>query len=265
MIVAIIQARTESTRLPGKVLRRLRGRPLIAHVVERVRHTKSIERLVVATTSRPADDPLAEWCASADVVCYRGPAEDVLERYVQAAYASSARTIVRVTGDCPLIDPNVIDQVVEQFLQGDYDYVSNVDPPTFPDGLDTEVTSRSVLECAAREATHSSDREHVTTYIRQRPDRFRIGCVRHEPNLASYRWTVDEPQDWQFVEAVCEELPAGAYDLASVLHVLQQFPELKDINASIQRNEGYRKSRLGDLRAARMDCSSTTQTPRRNP
>ena len=249
MIVAIIQARTESTRLPSKVLKLLRGQPLIAHVVERVRHAALVDRLLVATTTRPADDALVDWCAGAGIDCFRGHEHDVLDRYLRAAIKYGATSVVRVTGDCPLIDPGVIDQVIAQFQSGELDYVSNVDPPTFPDGLDVEVIATETLQCAAQEATLPSDREHVTTFIRQRPDRFRLGCVRHDPDLADHRWTVDEPEDWQLVEAIYEQLPEKHYDMASVLEILARQPQLREINRAIRRNAGYCRSLVKDERA----------------
>ena len=248
MIVAIIQARTESTRLPRKVLKLLRGQPLIAHVVERVRQAEHVDQLLVATTTRPADDALVDWCADAGVDFFRGHEHDVLDRYLRAARTCAARGVVRVTGDCPLVDPGVIDQVIAKFHRDKMDYVSNVDPPTFPDGLDVEVIAIEALECAAREATLPSDREHVTTFIRQRPDRFRIGCVRHEPSLADQRWTVDEPEDWRLVEAIYDQLPDQRYDMASVLEILARQPHLREINRAIPRNAGYLRSLAAEQR-----------------
>ena len=170
-VVAIIQARLGSTRLPGKTLADIGGRPMLAHVVERVRATPGIDEVVIATTTRPADDPLVDWASRAGLACARGSEEDVLDRFRTALARHPADAIVRVTPDCPLLDPDVAGRVVATWRDagGALDYVSNVHPPTFPDGLDTEVISRRALLAAWTEATDPADREHVTPFVWRQP------------------------------------------------------------------------------------------------
>src|SRR5215470_15506655 len=165
-VVAIIQARMGSTRLPGKVLLDIAGQPMLGRVISRVCRAKTIEQIVVATSTAAADDAVSAFCAERGIVCFRGSETDVLDRYYQAARLVQAKTIVRITADCPLLDPEVIDLTVSRFLEGGWDYISNVNPPTFPDGLDTEVFSFAALERAWREATSVTHREHVTPYLR---------------------------------------------------------------------------------------------------
>jgi spore coat polysaccharide biosynthesis protein SpsF len=244
--VAIIQARMTSTRLPGKIMADLAGEPLLFHVVNRAKRARTLDMVAVATTDRPADDAVAQFCAKAGIPCFRGSEEDVLDRYYQAARHFEADVVVRLTADCPLLDPDVIDHVVQVFQSGDYDYVSNTIQPTYPDGLDTEVFRREALEKAWREARLKSEREHVTPFIWKQPALFRIHNVRHELDLSTLRWTVDEPEDMEFVRRVysyCATEPS--FGMADVLALLRERPVLGDINASFQRNEGYQKS-LGE-------------------
>lgn len=242
MIAAIIQARMGSTRVPGKVLLDIRGHPMLWHVVNRVRQVRSLDQVLVATSDGSSDDPIAAFCEQEGIPCFRGSEDDVLDRYYQAAKWIGADVVVRITADCPLVDPSIVDDVVRCFVEGDYDYVSNTDPPTFPDGLDAEVFSFDALERAWREARWQSEREHVTPYMRKHPELFRIGNLTYEENLAGMRWTVDEPQDLEFVRAVYDHLGSTSFGMADVLDILKKRPELAEINASIGRNEGYQKS-----------------------
>ena len=178
--VAIIQARMGSTRLPGKVLLDLAGEPMLARVVHRVQRAASLQEVIVATTVQPADDAITQLCAGRGWPCARGSQDDVLDRYYQAATASQADVVVRITSDCPLIEPDVIDQVVGALLAGqpEVDYASNVQPPrTFPRGLDVEVIRFDALERAWREDVDPAWREHVTPYLYRHPERFRIHGV----------------------------------------------------------------------------------------
>ena len=242
MITAIIQARMGSTRLPGKTLMDISGHPMLWHVVNRARQIEALDEIVVATSDNASDDSIVAFCKQERIPCFRGDEDDVLDRYYQAAKWIGADVIVRITPDCPLIDPDVVDDVVKCYVDGDYDYVSNTDPPTFPDGLDTEVFSFEALERAWREAKLQSEREHVTPYIRKHPELFRIGNVTYGEDLSSMRWTVDEPQDLEFVRAVYDHLESMSSGMADVLDVLKKHPELMEINAGIGRNEGYQKS-----------------------
>ena len=245
MIMAIIQARMGSTRLPGKVLADINGRPMLWHVVHRVQSAKSIDHVVVATSVNPADDPVAGYCLDNGYRYFRGSETDVLDRFYQAAKQFKAETVVRITADCPLMDPLVIDKVVKTFLEGDYDYVTNTLRYTFPDGIDVEVFSFPALKTAWQEAKSSLEREHVTPYLRN-SGRFRICNVENEVDLSNryLRWTVDEPCDLEFVRAVYKENGSKglALSMEDVLKLLDKKADLDQINNGIICNHGYYKS-----------------------
>jgi glutamate-1-semialdehyde 2,1-aminomutase/spore coat polysaccharide biosynthesis protein SpsF len=250
MVIAIIQARMASTRLPGKVMVDIVGRPMLWHVVNRVRMARSVDKVIVATSSEAADEVIAQFCAMHHIECFRGSETDVLDRFYQAALHFVADIVVRVTADCPLIDPYVIDKVVETFRAGTYDYVTNTLRYTYPDGLDTEVCSVSALARAWREARLPSEREHVTSYLRS-AGRFRLGNVENAPDLSPYnfRWTVDEAADLEFVRAVYRALWTNHHSLFSledIVQLLENKPELVRINHGIRRNEGYYKSLIAE-------------------
>lgn len=241
--VAIIQARMGSSRLPGKVMADLGGRPMIQCVVSRAERAQNLDAVLVATSDQPGDDELAQYCQHAGIRCFRGSENDVLDRYYHAARHAEADVVVRLTADCPLLAPEVIDLVVANFREGGFDYVSNTLECTYPDGLDTEVFQREALERSWREATLKSEREHVTPYIHQHPDRFRLKNVAQKDDYSALRWTVDEPQDLEFVRAIY--LRAGdpiAFGMQTVLDLMREYPELGQLNAGFQRNEGYLKS-----------------------
>lgn len=241
-VVGVIQARLGSTRLPGKVLMEVAGQPMLWHVVRHARRAATLDRVVVATTTASTDDALAAFCADLGISYSRGSESDVLDRYYQAARSHSAEVVVRITADCPLLDPDVIDRVVSQFTNGSFDYVSNVNPPTFPDGLDTEVFSFAALERTWNEARWQSEREHVTPYLRAHPELFRLDNVSNDEDLSGLRWTVDESADLAFVRAVYEALGTEQFGMNEVLDLLRNRPELGRINAGFERNEGYVKS-----------------------
>jgi spore coat polysaccharide biosynthesis protein SpsF len=243
-IVALLQARASSTRLPGKVLRPLFGVPMLARQIERVQRATRIDRLLIATSDHGSDDAIAALGRSLDIAVHRGSLNDVLDRMMQAARPHDPDWIVRLTGDCPLADPTLIDAAIEMALAGDYDYVSNALEPTFPDGLDVEVVRASVLESAWREATLPSEREHVTPFIHTRPDRFRIAKLRNGEDLSALRWTVDEPADFELAEIIYQKLHAEnpAFGWRDVLALVRREPELATWNTRHGRNEGYLQS-----------------------
>jgi glutamate-1-semialdehyde 2,1-aminomutase len=247
MVVAIIQARLGSSRLPGKVLAEVEGRPLLERVVCRAARSARIDRIIVATTTEQVDDPIAAVCGALGIGVFRGSEPDVLDRYHLAATWAGAQTIVRITADCPLIDPAVIDRVVECYQGADCDYVSNIEPPTFPDGLDVEVFSRSALERTWREATSRPHREHVTLYIRESPGKFRLANVTHHEDLSQLRWVVDEPPDLDLVREVYRELGEAPFGLEEVLSLLRRRPALAQINQGIGRNEGLLTMRRDEV------------------
>lgn len=247
-ILAILQARVSSSRLPGKVLRPILGEPMLFRQIERIRRARLIERLVVATSVDASDDPLAEMCRERGIDCFRGSLADVLDRFFRAAGRYAPEHVVRLTGDCPLADPAVIDATIGLHLSGGYDYTSNALEPTFPDGLDVEVMRFACLEQAWREATLPSQREHVTPFLYRHPERFRLGVLKNGTDLSGLRWTVDEPADFEFVTRVYEALyPADqAFTSDDILGLLQKHRDYQEINRSIGRNEGYRLSLAKD-------------------
>lgn len=244
--ITVVQARMSSTRLPAKALIDLAGRPLLWHAITRAAAAGVQDEVVVATSTERSDDPIVEFCGRHGFSVFRGSLEDVLDRFHGAAEAYRAERIVRVTADCPLLDPEVVAQVVGDFDPARHDYVSNTVERTFPDGLDTEVFSFDALERAWREASVPSDREHVTPYIWKRPDSFRIGQVRQTPDLSAERWTVDEPRDLEFVRAVFREMGRPRFGQGHLLELLERKPWLRKINAGIESNEGYRRSLRAD-------------------
>jgi glutamate-1-semialdehyde aminotransferase/spore coat polysaccharide biosynthesis protein SpsF (cytidylyltransferase family) len=243
VIVAVIQARMGSTRLPGKSLADLCGQPMLWHVVRRTQAAKLLQKVVVATSGQPSDDQIAAFCEHAGIPCFRGSEDDVLDRFYRAAQAHSADTVVRVTADCPLIDPAVIDRVVARFQHGDCDYVSNTLRYTYPDGLDTEVFSFSALERAWREARKPAEREHVTPYLRS--GKFRSANVESDAPVApaQHRWAVDHPSDLDFVRKIYRAFSRnGHFGLREVLKLLAERPDLAAIQAETISNEGYYRS-----------------------
>jgi len=244
MIAAIVQARMGSTRLPGKVLMELCARPLLGHVVDRLHYSKRLEEIIVATSTSPQDDRVESFCKQEDILCHRGSEEDVLDRYYGAAKYYRADPVVRVTADCPLIDPVVVDETIDAFLRERCDYASNTIDRTYPDGLDAEVFSIKALEKAWHEASLASEREHVTPYIWKRPDQFRIYQVKAKRNLSSLRWTVDEPEDMDFAKKIYRYLyrPERIFLMDDVLRLLEENPEFQQINQGFEINEGYIRS-----------------------
>jgi spore coat polysaccharide biosynthesis protein SpsF len=244
--VAIIQARMSSSRLPGKVLMPIAGRPAILLMAERVRRARSVDAVCLATSVDPSDDALAACVEEAGIAVYRGSLDDVLERFVGAARVHSAEIVVRLTGDCPLIDPELIDEAAGLIASGGCDYASNSDPPTFPDGLDVEAMTVAALEIASAEATLGSEREHVTLFIRNHPERFRAGHVRSPVDLSALRWTVDYPDDLARVRALAEGV-AGDPVLATRSDFLSVDERLGPAdNAAHVRNEGLAASLAKD-------------------
>lgn len=231
MVLAILQARLSSTRLPGKVLKPLLGQPMIARQVERVRRATALGGLVVATSTEPEDVAIADWCTGAGVDCYRGDLNDVLGRFLGALEAAGwPEHFVRLTADCPLADPVLIDQAIREHVQTGADYTHVQGRWTFPKGLDVEVCRTAVIRAVAEAAT-GQDREHVTRFIYTHPERYRIHAIHRDPP-APYRWTVDTAEDFAFVTAVYEDLyPADpAFTTDDVLAWQARHPEQVLIN-----------------------------------
>jgi len=250
MIVAIVQARMGSTRLPGKVMMEISGKPMLWHVVDRARQAKRINQVVVATTTNPEDEKIIKLALEMGVKGYAGSQDDVLDRYYQTAKINRADIIVRVTGDCPLIDPKIIDKTIDFFLENNFDYVSTAHiskgelKSTYPDGLDTEVFSFKALEKAWKEAKLFSEREHVTPYIWKNPTIFKCKSLQNKKDLSHMRWTVDTADDLKFTREVYKRLykKGEIFLLKDVLDLLEKYPELMFINKGIIKDEGYYKS-----------------------
>ena len=241
--VAILQARMTSSRMPGKVLAPLQGQPMIVRQLERLQRATTLDRIVVATSTDASDDPLVQALADArpligDMPVVRGPLDDVLGRFVLAMQEHPGDVIVRLTADCPLASPAVIDAVVTEFLRSGADYASNTMKPTYPDGLDVEVVRASVLADVAAEATDPPEREHVTLGVYRRHDRYRVENVAGPQDLSHLRWTVDTPDDHAFVTAVYDALYPGnpEFELYDVLAWLEQHPERSRTVADSARN-----------------------------
>ena len=247
---AIVQARMSSTRLPGTVLREIKGRPLLSWLLERARAAASLDVVAVATSVGRDDDVVADFCAAEGTACLRGPLDDVLERYRMAAEALGLDVVVRLTGDNPLVDPAVVDAVVAFFLAGDLDYASNTAPPpgTFPQGLDVEVFSREALERAARDAELPSEREHVTFRFWKNPSLFRIAKLDHARDLSRFRLTVDGPEDLEVVRGVVEGLGVSGASptLGELADYLEAHPELTALNGHVEPHAGWRPALAAD-------------------
>lgn len=236
--VAIIQAHMGSSRLPGKVLKDLAGRSVLERVVRRTQRCREIDQVLVATSTLPVDEALVAACGKLDVPVFRGSESDVLDRFTQAARAYQADTCVRITSDCPLIDPGVSDDIVRRFKAAvpPVDYASNKIPQSFPRGLDTEVFTREALERAWRDARQPYERAHVTIYLYEHPQQFRLLSVVSDVDRADWRWTLDTPEDYEFLRQVYQRF-GGADDFAwqDVLALLAREPHLRQINAHIRQ------------------------------
>ncbi len=241
-VLAILQARTGSKRLPNKVLLPIAGKPMLYWQVQRLLKIKGIDQLVIATSDQPEDAAIAELAQMAGVACFRGNEKDVLDRFYQCAKPYQPAHVVRFTGDCPLIDPQISQQVIQLHLQGQADYTSNCLPPTFPDGLDTEVFTFAALERAWQEAKAHYEREHVTPYINE-TGLFSVGNYTNTTDLSALRWTVDNQEDFALISQIFQHFAGREADFSmmEVINFLKEKPELADINKHIQRNEGYIK------------------------
>ena len=241
-VMAIIQARMGSTRLPGKVLMDIVGKPMLWHVIERVKGCKKIDSIVVATTSREEDKAVVELTKECGVETFAGSEEDVLDRYYQAAKKFDADPVVRITADCPVIDPQIVDEVINKYTEEGYDVCGL--SGEFPDGLDVTVFSFETLEDAWRNAKLPSEREHVGPYMGKHPGKFKLGEYVKFDNLGHHRWSVDEERDLHFIREMYSRLykPEAIFLTSDILSLLEREPDLLKINAGIIRNEGYIKS-----------------------
>lgn len=241
MIIAITQARMSSSRYPGKVLKTLFDHPMAWHQLQRTKRAKLLDRCILATSSDPSDDELANYFINNNELVYRGSLNNVLSRYYECAKQYNATHVVRLTADCPLIDPLVIDKVIASHLDNDNDYTCT---HLYPIGISVEVCKFDVLKTAYYEANLRSQREHVTLFIYKHPERFKIGQLSYKEDLSDLRWTVDYKEDFEFVSRVYQALyPDNKnFGIADILKLLEQHPEFAELNSHFTKNEGLIKS-----------------------
>ena len=240
-VVAIIQARLNSSRFPAKTLEVLYDKPLLEHIIERVQASRLLKRIVVATTTQPADDAIVTLAKRLNVDVCRGSEANVLSRFHEAAVQSRAEVIVRITADDPFKDPEVIDRAIDLLLTQGYDYCSNTLTPSFPEGLDVEAFSFAALQTAFFQAKLDSEKEHVTPYIWKRPEKFSLHNFTHQPNLSQLRWTIDYEKDILFAREIYRRLypRKRIFLMRDILDLLESEPGLSDLNSGVIRNEGY--------------------------
>ena len=247
-VLAVIQARMSSTRLPGKVLMEILGKPMLALHIERIQRSIEINRLVVATSIGEEDNPIEILCRKIGVPCFRGSLDDVLDRFFQAAKTYQPKHVVRLTGDCPLADPEIIDRVIKLHLKHGYDYTSNTLPPTWPDGMDVEIFRFSCLKEAAKGAKLPSEREHVTPFIQNRPQQYALGNLANRRDLSDHRLTVDEIFDFDKIKRIYAILypQKSDFSLKEILSLIESDPALSSINAEVDCDAGVREAKIKD-------------------
>lgn len=241
-IVCIVQARTGSTRLPGKVLKKICGKTVLEHVIDRLKKVKNIDEIVIATTTLERDNIIIEEAKRLNVSYFRGSEEDVLSRYYYAAKENNADIIVRVTSDCPLIDSEVTEKIIQYYLDNNtkYDYVSNTIDRTYPRGLDTEVFSFKALEKAFNKAESLRDKEHVTPYIWDNSSIFRLAQYKNEIDYSDLRWTLDTIEDFQLISSIYDKLyskKGNQFNMSDILNLYKKYPELLKINENIAQKQ----------------------------
>lgn len=247
-IICIVQARMSSVRLPGKVLMPLAGKPVIGQVFHQLSFSGRISKIILATSDEITDRALVEWAAGNGSDYFTGSLNDVLDRFYQCAKKNKADVVVRITADCPLINPVIVDEVIKRYEECDFDYVSNVNPPTFPDGLDVEVFSFKALETAWTEAKMKSEREHVTLFIRNNPGEFKLSNYSGKTDYSNIRLTLDNQDDYKLLSIIYDNLnnESKFIDLPEVLNLLNTDNSLLNINKLYSRNEGLTKSLNND-------------------
>ncbi|MCS6979566.1 MAG: glycosyltransferase family protein [Flavobacteriales bacterium] len=236
-VALLVQARTGSTRLPGKVLKEVAGRPILSWMLERLKNLHSIQTLAVITTEKPEDDGIERLCYKEGVACFRGSENDLLDRHFQAGLHFKAEAVIKVPSDCPLMDPAIVEKAVAIYRHNEFDYVSNLHPASWPDGMDVEVVDMNALETAWKEASKPFQREHCTPFIWDQPERFALCNMWYETGedlSKTVRLTLDYPEDFQLIEAVMEKWlisSPGDYSLKAILKILKDFPDLTQLNA----------------------------------
>ena len=245
--LAIIQARMNSTRLPGKVLKLIYARPMLGYMAERVSSASEVDDYVIATSVEVSDDPIEEFCINNDIPVFRGNLHDVLDRFYRASEITDAGIIIRLTGDCPLVDPNIINTMVRMFKKNSYDYLANTAPPegiTFPEGMDIEIFTKEALKKAWNEAEKPSEREHVTFYFWKNKNLFSTFRYDLEENYSDYRLTVDYPEDFEVVEKIIQHFHNSTlqFNMDEIVTFLVENPEITDLNKNIESFSGWKDS-----------------------
>jgi spore coat polysaccharide biosynthesis protein SpsF len=247
MILGIIQVRIDSTRLPGKVLKEIDNKPLLWYLYERVSFSKELEKVVIATVNNESNLPIIKFAQENKIEYYAGSEYDIIDRLYQTARKFGGKIIVRITGDCPLIDPIVIDKVTKFYLDNKYkyDYVSNTVKPTYPDGLDVEVIPFTTIKKAWNNVKNPFCREWICSYIVEHPESYRIGNVKNEKDLSYLRWTVDYEEDFVFITHIFKRLYPikKKFYMDDILKLLEKEPWLKEINNKYKRNVSYYEAR----------------------
>ena len=244
-ITVMIQARLDSSRLPKKVLAKIQGKPIIWHVINRVKKIKNIEQIVLITSE--SNKILLGIAKQQNISSFVGSENDVLKRHYDCAVKFQADPIIRITSDCPLIDPKISSDILQFYLNNNYDYVSNTINPTFPDGLDTEIFSFNALQKAHLQSKLYSEREHVTSYFTKKPKKFRLYNFKNNIDLSNHRWTVDQKEDLTFVRAIYSRMkPKTIFYMEDIMRIIRKESQLLKINSGITRNEGYLKSLKND-------------------
>ena len=243
MLCCIIQARMGSSRLPGKVMMNVDGKNTLLHyIIQQLKFSKLANNIIIATTTSEKDDCIVDFATKMNLKYFRGEVDNVLDRYYQCAKNFSISTIVRISADDPLIDPTIVDRVIEKFYSNSYDYVSNTNPRTFPQGNEIEVFSFETLEFVWKNAKKISEKEHVTPYIYNNKEKFRMANVENSKNLSSLRWTVDTQNDLDFVRLIISKIQKTPTLMADIQDILSKEPHLLDINKDHIIDEGYKKS-----------------------
>lgn len=242
-ITVMIQARTGSSRLPGKVLSKIQNQNMIWHVINRVKKIKSVQQIALITTTKDSDQILLDIAKKENIIGFGGDEYNVLDRHYQCALKISADPIIRITSDCPVIDPTLVEEMLQFFLTHNYDYVSNIHPPTFPDGLDVEIFSFETLQKTCLNAKLKSEMEHVTPYIEKHPEIFNIFNFENQEDLSNIRLTVDQNEDLELIRSLYSTFsPKNDFGLDEIKELFIKNPNLFRINSKYRRNEGYLKS-----------------------
>jgi spore coat polysaccharide biosynthesis protein SpsF len=243
MIGCIIQARMGSIRLPGKVMKVIDGKnPSLQYTINQLKSCKLLDKIIVATTNLPEDDVIENYLTNLGIDVFRGSSDDVLDRYFQCAKYYNLSSIVRITADCPLIDPDIVEEGIKLFQSKNYDYVTNTFPRTFPDGNETEIFSITALENSWKNAKLPSEREHVTPYFKNNVNLFHTANFSYDDNISHLRWTIDYDEDFELVKILISKINLRPVHLNEILKILDSEPELIKINQNYRPNEGYEKS-----------------------